>query len=120
VARTITGLEVCQEVGSIYETYLREFDGFRYGPSDVPWQVFYDLSDRATRGLMSVADQIDAYGINWDSSAIVSSLIYSSADTIDKIKYYIQNNQFPIGSDLPALQQRIYVNLNSVLNSACR
>jgi hypothetical protein len=112
--------EVCQKVGAIYSNYSQEFDDFRYGPSDTPWQVFYDLSARASGNLVQVAQGIDAYGIDWDSKAIVSSLIYSSAQSIDDIKSYIENNQFPIGRDLETIFREIEMNLGSVIQSSCR
>lgn len=117
---TISSAEVCQELGSIYDTYLREFDEFRYGPSSTPWQVFYDLSDRASQNLNNLASRIDLYGIDWDSSAIVASLIVGGADMIDEIQYYISQNQFPIGRDLQTIQNDLEASLGSVLSSACR
>lgn len=117
---SISSNEVCQDLGSIYQTYLDEFDDFRYGPSDTPWEVFYSLSDRASGNLVRVAQEIEYYGIDWDSTAIVSSLIYSSAESIDDIKSYVQNNQFPIGRDLETILREIDMNLGSVIQSSCR
>lgn len=111
--------DVCNGVGSTYQTYQKEFSDFRYGPSSTPWQVFYDLSDKASDALQEIASQIDEYGIDWDSPGIVSSLIYSSADTINLIKEYTSKNYFPPGSDLQTLLNQIDVNLISVLNSSC-
>lgn len=115
----ISSEDVCNGVGAAYQTYQKEFSDFRYGPSTTPWQVFYDLSDKASGALQDVAGQIDSYGIDWDSAAIVSSMIYSAADTIDSIKEYTSQNYFPPGSDLQTLLDQIDVSVNSVLNSSC-
>lgn len=119
VQQGVSETDVCNSVGSAYQIYTDDFNEFRYGPSDVPWQVFYDLSDVASESLASVAGQIDNYGITWDSGAIVSSLIYSAAETINSIKQYTSDNFFPPGRDLETLLSDIDMDVSSVLNSAC-
>lgn len=115
----VSSIEVCNGIGTAYRTYQKEFSDFRYGPSSTPWQVFYDLSDKASGSFQDVAGQIENYGIDWDSGAIVSSIIYSAADRINSIKEYTSQNYFPPGSDLQTLLDQIDVDVNSVLGSSC-
>lgn len=115
----VSSIEVCNGIGAAYSTYQTEFSDFRYGPSSTPWQVFYDLSDKASGAFQDVAGQIENYGIDWDSGAIVSSLIYSAADGINSIKEYTSQNYFPPGSDLQTLLDQIDVDVNAVLGSSC-
>lgn len=115
----VSSIEVCNGIGTAYRTYQTEFSDFRYGPSSTPWQVFYDLSDKASGSFQDVAGQIENYGIDWDSGAIVSSIIYSAADRINSIKEYTSQNYFPPGSDLQTLLDQIDVDVNSVLGSSC-
>lgn len=115
----VSSIEVCNGIGTAYRTYQTEFSDFRYGPSSTPWQVFYDLSDKASGSFQDIAGQIENYGIDWDSGAIVSSIIYTAADTIDSIKEYTSQNFFPPGSDLQTLLHQIDVDVNAVLNSSC-
>ena len=115
----VSSIEVCNGIGAAYRTYQTEFSDFRYGPSSTPWQVFYDLSDKASGSFQDVAGQIENYGIDWDSGAIVSSIIYSAADRINSIKEYTSQNYFPPGSDLQTLLDQIDIDVNSVLGSSC-
>jgi hypothetical protein len=115
----VSSTEVCNGIGTAYRIYQTEFSDFRYGPSSTPWQVFYDLSDKASGSFQDVAGQIENYGIDWDSGAIVSSIIYSAADRINSIKEYTSQNYFPPGSDLQTLLDQIDVDVNSVLGSSC-
>jgi len=115
----VSSIDVCNGIGTAYRTYQTEFSDFRYGPSSTPWQVFYDLSDRASGSFQDIAGQIENYGIDWDSGAIVSSIIYSAAETIDSIKEYTSQNFFPPGSDLETLLDQIDVAVNAVLTSSC-
>ncbi len=115
----VSSIEVCNGIGAAYSTYQTEFSDFRYGPSSTPWQVFYDLSDKASGSFQDVAGQIENYGIDWDSGAIISSIIYSAADRINLIKEYTSQNYFPPGSDLQTLLDQIDVDVNSVLGSSC-
>lgn len=115
----VSSIEVCNGIGTAYRTYQTEFSDFRYGPSSTPWQVFYDLSDKASGSLQDIAGQIENYGIDWDSGAIVSSIIYTAADTINSIKEYTIQDFFPPGSDLQALLDQIDADVNAVLNSSC-
>ena len=119
ISAGISSIEVCNGIGAAYRNYQTEFSDFRYGPSSTPWQVFYDLSDRASGSFQDIASQIENYGIDWDSGTIVSSIIYSAADTINSIKEYSSQNYFPPGSDLQTLLDQIDVDVNAVLNSSC-
>jgi len=111
---------VCGIVGDTYVEYTDYLSFWRNTNNNVPYEDLFTYSDESSVKLQTLADLISTQGIDWDSGAIVASLIFNIAAGIDEISSSTQNRFFPPGRDLNSLLNEISLNAESVVTSACQ